>query len=248
MTAAGPGTCPTLSPSILDIVTCPLQATPDEIAALQRLLSSDERQRADRFRIDRGRERFVVARGRLRRILGRLTGVPPAGVRFTTTPAGKPGLEGGGRLRFNLAHSDELMLCAVTLDHEVGVDVERVRDNLDHLEIARRFFAAAEVRSLEALPAASRLDAFFACWTRKESVVKATGEGLGRALDSFVVSVDPARAILLSSDSPLGRPEDWTLLAVPVPPGYQAAAAVRGRASLRAWTWPPDWMDFMQTP
>jgi 4'-phosphopantetheinyl transferase len=233
-----------LSASVVDVVACRLDAAPDEIDALRAWLSPDERARADRFHVERARDRFVVARGRARQLLGALSGRPPAAVRFVVAPGGKPGLEEGGGLRFSLAHSADLLLCAFTLDREVGVDVERVRDDLDHDAIARRFFGAPEVRSLAALPPATARDAFFACWTRKEAVVKATGEGLARPLDSFVVSVDPAHAALLSADDPaLGCPEEWSLLPVPLPPGYHGTVAVRGAATLRPWSWPVAWID-----
>ena len=131
------------------------------------------------------------------------------------------------------------MVCALTLDHDVGIDVERVRENVEHDDLARRFFAADEVRSLAALPPRLRQEAFFACWTRKEAVVKATGEGLARPLDSFVVSVDLHRAQMLATTPELGPPGEWSLAVVPLPATYQGTVAMRGPiVSLRVWRWP----------
>lgn len=221
-------------PWAVDVVACGLAIDRSAFESVREYLSPDERARADRFVVARARDRFVVARGRLRQLLGALVGCPPADVRFAVADGGKPALaHPGGRLCFNVAHSNDLMLCAITLDHEVGVDVEHVRPDVDREAIARRFFARDEVRALEAAPHGLARDAFFACWTRKEAVVKATGEGLARPLDSFAVSVDPARGAMLWCDAGLGRPEEWSVLPVPLPPAYQGTVAVRARVSLR---------------
>ena len=229
-----------LIPLVVEVVACWLSVGRREVETLRGYLSPDECARADRFIPERVRDRFVVARGRLRQLLGDLCGCPPRDVRFAVAEGGKPRLaDHGGRLRFNVAHSNDLMLCAVTLDHEVGIDVEHVRQDFDYEGLARRFFAEDEVRALATVPPALARDAFFACWTRKEAVIKATGEGMARPLASFAVSVDPARGAMLSADPALGRPEEWSLLPVPLPPAYQGTVAVRGRVSLRM-SWFPE--------
>lgn len=225
---------------VVDVVACWLHATLPELDALQVCLSADERARADRFRFERDRDRFVVARGRLRQLLGRLSGCPPEAVQLAVDARGKPRLhDGAQRLRFNVAHAADLMACAFTLDRDVGIDVERVRENVECDDLAQRFFAADEVRRLAALPPPLRRTAFFACWTRKEAVVKATGEGLARPLDSFVVSVDPDRAQVLVTAPELGSPGEWSLVVVPLPAAYHGTVAMRGEIlSLRVWWWP----------
>ena len=229
-----------VTPLALDVVAWWLTCAPPEVEALREYLSPDECARADRFLFPRARDHFVVGRGRLRQVLGGLCGCPPAAVRFAVAERGKPRLvDRNGRLRFNVAHSHDLMLCALTLDHEVGVDVERVRPDFDYADLARRFFAEGEVQALGRVPPALAQEAFFACWTRKEAVIKATGEGMARSLGSFAVTVDPARAALLSADASLGPPAEWSLLPVAVPSGYQGTVAVRAHVALRM-TWFPE--------
>jgi len=227
-----------LSPLVVDVVSCPLDLMPHAYDALGALLSTEERNRAARLATPEARRAFVAARGRLRQLLGLLSNRPPEGLRIGLDARGKPRLEGDTppRLRFNVAHSGGLLVCAVTLDHQVGVDVERVREEVDCDRIARRFFAAEEAQALSALPSRIRRQAFFACWTRKEAVVKATGEGFTRPLDTFAVSVDPLHAVLLAADPSLGSPSDWSLLPIPLPPIYQGTVAIqRPRIALRPW-------------
>lgn len=234
------GTPGDVGPATAEVVACRLDVTAEERDALRGCLSPDETARADRYHLARDRHRFVVARGRLRHLLGALSHRAPSEVCFAAAPGGKPWLASdlGRRLRFSVSHSGDLMLCAVILDHEIGVDVEQVRTDLEPGALARRFFSPDEVRGLAATPPATTLDAFFACWTRKEAVIKATGEGLARPLDSFSVSVDPAHAALLSAHASMGHPREWSLIRVPLPPEYHGAVAVRAPVSLRLWWWP----------
>jgi 4'-phosphopantetheinyl transferase len=230
------------SPDGVDVVACGLDVPPPEVQELRALLAPDELARARRLRTDHLRDAFVVGRGRLRQILGVALGCPPPALRLGVDAGGKPRLDGpeGKRLRFNATHSRGLMLCAVTLDHAVGIDVEYVSPDVQSEELAARFLAPAEQGAIAALPAAARRGAFVACWTRKEAVLKATGDGLRRSLHSFAVSVPPRHAEVLACDPALGRPDAWSLAALPVGPDYHGTVAVRGgrrTVSVRLWSW-----------
>ena len=183
-----------------------LDPAPGEVHRLMGMLSKDEHARAERFRFDQDRRRFVVARGVLRSLLALYLGLPPQKVQLTYGASGKPCLP-RGVLRFNL-DAGELGLYAFTSSREVGIDVEHVRQLDDMDQIARRFFSVNEVASLEALPESARPStAFFNCWTRKEAYVKARGEGLALPLDGFDVSLAPVnRAAAPSRGQSRGRP------------------------------------------
>jgi len=145
-------------------------------------LAPEELERAGRFRTATLRQRFVASRGILRRILGRCLDLAPGQVRFETDPRGKPRLLAGGDIEFNLAHTHDLMLLAVTRRWPVGVDVERIRRLNDAPGIARRFFTQREADWLQRV-SEGRIDrAFFDLWTRKEAILKATGAGLSGGL------------------------------------------------------------------
>jgi 4'-phosphopantetheinyl transferase len=201
-----------------------------DVHDLWRSLRSDEIERANGYVFDRDRSKFVAARGKLRAILARYLCRAPAQIAFRYGPNGKPYLAELGshlNLQFNLAHSRDLALCAVVLDREVGVDVEWMRQEVDILGIARSAFSPSERDRLVALPAHRRLDAFYACWTRKEAYIKARGEGLAYPLDAFDVSMEPGLAeTLLRSDEGWYEQTRWTLCPVRIASGYAAALAV----------------------
>ena len=185
-------------------------------------LDPAEQERAARFHFAEDRARFVCAHVALRDVLGRYLGRSPL---FVTGPRGKPALAGPGApaLQFNLSHSGALALIAVATRREVGVDVERCRA-IEHRDIARHFFSPAEVAVLVGFPDPEGHQAFYRCWTRKEAYIKARGEGLSLALDSFDVTLGPWAA-LLATRPDAGEASRWVMreLAVDDGDGYQAA-------------------------
>jgi 4'-phosphopantetheinyl transferase len=199
---------------------------PESLRALAATLSPDEQHRAARFHFERDRIRFVAARGNLRRILSRYRGCNASDITFEYSSHGKPALP-HDPLSFNLSHSGDWALCAVTLARRVGVDIELLRPDLASETIAERFFAPGEVAALRALPLGEQTAAFFRCWTRKEAFVKARGEGLSLPLDRFEVTLGPAEPARIQStfDDPL-EANRWSVASLPVPPLYEAAVVV----------------------
>jgi 4'-phosphopantetheinyl transferase len=219
-----------------------LDQSPSMAGRFEPTLSVDERMRADRFYFRQDRERFVVARGLLRTILGRYLDRAPASHAFTYNYYGKPSLvseAGAEPIRFNVSHSHGTALYAITRDLEVGVDLELIRDGLEVEQIAASFFSPREVSALSALPAELRRRAFFLCWTRKEAYIKARGEGLSLPLDQFEVSLIPGEpAALMSTQTESDEPSRWSLQDLSLASGYVAACAVEGRTrSLFCWQW-----------
>ena len=160
-----------------------LRPGPQRLAELRGLLSADEVAKADRFAFPELKVRSAAARGQLREILGAALGVPKAELKFQYGENGKPRLAEAGPLHFNVSHSGDLALVSLS-DREHGVDVELHKDR-SYDDVARRFFAAAEVEQLFSLPDAAREAAFFDTWTAKEAFVKATGVGITVPLGDF---------------------------------------------------------------
>ena len=148
------------------------------VKSIESHLSVDEAQRAARFHFSADRNRYIVAHGCLRDILARYLHCKPHQLGFSTGEYGKPALVNNEYIDFNLAHSADLALIAVTRGRKVGVDVERIRQDMELEGIARRYFSLHEVSELLALPPAQRETAFFNGWTRKEAYIKAQGLGL----------------------------------------------------------------------
>jgi 4'-phosphopantetheinyl transferase len=199
-----------------------------ELASLHDVLDAEERARADRFVFDRHRRRYVASHILLRHVLGGYVGLAPEALRFARARHGKPYLVNGA-VRFNLAHSGDRALLAVSVGRELGIDLERVRADRDVVGIAGHFFSAAEAAALKALPAHQRVAAFYRCWTRKEAYIKACGTGLAMRLDSFDVAFEPGvPAALLESARGADELRRWRLVELPVGPGFEAALAVEG--------------------
>jgi len=168
-------------------------------------------------------------------------------IRFEYGRHGKPRLAVGlvsasqPDLRFSVSHSGELALIALTVGREVGIDLEYVDREIHFEGIARRFFTAAEITALLHLPPEMRRSGFFLCWTRKEAVLKARGEGLAASLDSFSVSLVPGEsARLIAADWDQPQVERWTLCDLAIDSGVAAAVACQGPvAEIVHRTWTP---------
>lgn len=213
-----------------------------DVLRMSEILSPEERKRAESFRFERDRGRFVVARAVLRKILGACLGVEPQRLSFRSGRNGKPELAGtfeASKVRFNVSHSNGGALYAVARDREVGTDLEFIRPLDGLMAMAERSFSPAENAALRSMRAPERLRGFFDCWTRKEAFLKATGEGLSSSLEGFDVSVVPGpgpRTLFAR-----GNPTDgsrWTLTSLAPHPAYAAALVVEGKGwNLRTWQW-----------
>jgi 4'-phosphopantetheinyl transferase len=153
--------------------------------ALQHVLNENERLRATKFHFDADRNRFIVRRAILRQIISQYLGKIPGKIEFTENSFGKPALaiaSGEPALQFNLTASGEWVIGAFTTSRRLGVDIEKVRQDLSWAEIAGQFFHSQEVKCIGELPEPERVAAFFRHWTMKEAFIKARGVGLERSL------------------------------------------------------------------
>ncbi len=205
-----------------------LSRPPAEVARLRTLLAPDERRRADRYRFERHRSRYVVGRATLRLLLARYLDVGPGEMEIGYGEFDKPYLAGGPS--FNLSHSGTVVLYAFAAAGELGIDVELDDAGFSSERIAERFFSPSEVSVLRALPADAQPRAFLACWTRKEAFIKARGDGLSLALDSFDVTLSPdAPAALVRTAWCSEEPGHWSMEDLSDSrAGYVAAVAMRG--------------------
>ena len=204
-----------------------LAVSAPELEQLFALLSREEQTRAARFHFARDRGRYVAARGMLRVMLGNYLGISPAAVAFEYGPNGKPLLaDSFSDVHFNLSHSDDLALIAIARDLIPGVDIESLDRDVDYDGLARRFFSGREYAELQLIPDADRKRAFLTCWTRKEAVAKAIGQGLHLPLNRIEVTVGtdaPPRLL----DVPGDEPANWALHSIDAGRDHVATLALR---------------------
>lgn len=202
-------------------------------------LTADELERAARFLQKEDADRFAVARIALRELLGEYSGLAAGMIALGAGKHGKPYLANPTRqcVEFNLTHAGNVVLIAISSHGPVGVDVELICPRVPGDRLAERFFAPGEVAALRSLPEHLRRDAFFACWTRKESLIKALGLGLSFPLAAFEVGVASRGPVRLTG--PIGMTDMWRISNLEVPHGYAAAVASRPGACIRQQQWTP---------
>jgi 4'-phosphopantetheinyl transferase len=195
-------------------------------------LSADEIERAEHFKFEKDRNRFVAARGILRYLLGCYLGVEPERLQFAYAHYGKPMLAPDFsyyNLNFNLSHSGRFALYAFTRGRDVGVDLEQVRYDLDISHIAQRFFSPTEIHNLKQIHQEKRNDVFFQYWTRKEAFLKAVGQGLLFPMEQCDVSL--LCSTVLSPISFVGNKVEsllWYGMDLQLDAGYTAAVVAEG--------------------
>ena len=198
------------------------------------ILSEDERERADRFRFSEYGNRFIAARACLRKILGTYCNTKPSDIVFEYNEHGKPGIPEGSNLeeiQFNLSHSGDLALCAITKERAVGIDIEFLRQVTRPEKILERFFSDRERAYYYSQPESMKIRAFLKLWTIKEALSKALGTGFSSQLKEIDLSPAlessfPARAsISQTNDSGI-----WSILQITPCDGYLGGLAYRGGA------------------
>lgn len=191
---------------------------PPDLDVLTKLLSPDERSRAASFHFAEHRRRFVAGRAILRAVLAGYLGVRPEAIAFAYGEWGKPGLRERVPLHFNLSHSENHFLLAIS-GRAVGVDIERLNAEIDFPGVAAQFFNLDEQAALVAVTGAERLRRFYRIWTKKEAVMKARGHGVG---------AEEERTGFLN--------KNCFVREIAAPPEYVAALATQGAAwPIKRW-------------
>jgi 4'-phosphopantetheinyl transferase len=230
-----------LPPNEVHVWRASLHQSPSSFARLLEALSAQECARAERYHFEPDRRRSIIGHGLARLLLAHCLGVSAQDLRFNQNAFGKPELPRGAvpHLHFNISHSGEWILIALSLGRELGIDVEHERKDMATAEIAARFFSPLECSTLAALPTLKRCEAFFSCWTRKEAYLKARGDGLSLPLDQFDVAFAPGQEPrLISTRHDPAEAHRWKLMALHAGPGYAAALAVEGGDwKLKCWDW-----------
>ncbi len=218
---------PKLQPGECHLWHISLEESEENLARQTQHLSSEERKRASDFLLPAPRLQFIVTRSALRLLLGSYLGIPPETLQFTLNPYGKPSLHSPlANFRFNVSHSGKLALIAISMEVDVGVDIEQHRTLDDGAGLAKMIWCQEDLDLWLGLSPDARLNAFYQAWTRKEAIAKALGYGLTLDFKNLRVSFAPkAQAELINIEPSLGVAREWTLIDINAGDAYSAALA-----------------------
>lgn len=194
-------------------------------------LSPAERQTASEFQFDVDREKYIVRREMIRRLLAQYLGIAPGEVAFTIGPHGKPALnlpDGSPPLTVNWSESGGLVLLAVTLTKQVGVDCEVVRGVENLPGMIGQVASPAEAGQFEGYSLERQTEDFFDLWTRKEAIAKALGTGLSIPGPELILeSVETSHWALRQSGADAWNNGEWRIEQIVPFAGYAGALAYR---------------------
>jgi 4'-phosphopantetheinyl transferase len=220
---------PALSIGEIHVWTAHLVDEHRATADLLPILSREERAQAAQFSFERDRMHFIQAHGIVRQILSNYLDADAATLIFARTHHGKPNLTrraNGPHLEFSVSRSSNCCMLAVQLDHSIGIDVEKMRDLPQAIDIVQSYFTPAESKALSALRGAARRDAFFALWTHKEATVKGLGISLAAHLGRIEFDLDPIGGLrLVAWNGDQSVAQKWSVVRLDPAPGYVAAIA-----------------------
>lgn len=193
------------------------------------LLDADEQVRANRFHFEKDRNQFIASHGILRKILSGYLNISPEKIIFSYNEFGKPFIANQSDIQFNLSHSKNITLIAITKNYSIGVDIEYIKQTRDIEAIAERYFSTHECSALKQLPTEERQKAFFNGWSRKEAFLKAHGQGLSYSLEKVEVSLatnEPAKFIAIHDANE--NISEWELYNLEPANDFAAAVAIKG--------------------
>ncbi len=200
-----------------------LDRSPTQIDEFRQFLTTQECQRAAKFINPTHGDRWIVARGYLRQILSQYLDRTPAQIVLTYSQHGKPAIE-DTQIQFNLSHSRDRAVYAISAKSPVGIDIEYIHP-LPAADLVDRFFSPAEQGIFHRLPLDRQQAAFFHAWVQKEAYLKACATGLSTPLDQIEVSIDPDTPAAIISAPVAGI---WQIYKLDISPEYASAIVVGG--------------------
>lgn len=218
-----------LQESEIDVWPICLDSNTTAVDVLFETLSLDEKLRSSKFHFSKDRDRYVVARGKLRKIISEYLNIDAGQVAFSYNRYGKPFCEKqSGSLQFNISHSKEMALVAVTSGANVGIDIEFINHDIDVMKLAQKAFSQLDASILENLPVDLRNNAFFKGWTRKEAYTKAVGKGFFDDSNIQEVSMLSGHSTISFDVVDGNNIRKWTVTSLCSGGKYSAALAIEG--------------------
>lgn len=178
----------------------------------QQLLNPEEQKRFERFVFPKHKKQFLVSRALVRTVLGQYLDQPPESLVFARNAYGKPRIASFDKslpLSFNLSHTNEFSVLAVSQNKDLGVDAEYLTRKVDILKLANRFFSKQECEELALMDVKEFDERFFKLWTLKEAYIKACGMGLAIPLKDFSFSFANNEIEISFSEERDDKAEHW---------------------------------------
>ncbi len=175
-------------------------------------LSEDECIRAEKLKIEVKKNQFVITRSVLRLLLSSAVGKSYQDIDLFYGEHGKPSVNeslNNKPIKFNISHSGGYALIAITLNNKVGVDIEEINLDINHQSLSKRFFSEQEYNELQNIDEGQRCDVFYSVWAKKESFIKATGQGVAFGLERFSVSLEEGCEAGLEVKTPVPIEKVW---------------------------------------
>lgn len=216
----------------IDVWRLNLCLNEEDFKYYQSILDESEKKRAAAFLDNNDRSQWVAAHGQMRLILAMYTGITPSKIPLVQRHGEKPFIQ-DSKLFFNLSHTKNYALLALSNTGEIGIDIEYKREAAKIEAISRSTFSESEQSAILAVEGEERKTRFFRCWTKKEAFIKAIGKGFSYDTKSFSVPVesDGPSQVIQFSDKDYDT-KDWTLLAFIPSADSQAALAFAFTLSL----------------
>ncbi|MDG2288585.1 MAG: 4'-phosphopantetheinyl transferase superfamily protein [Woeseiaceae bacterium] len=229
-----------LDNAFVDVWRSRIDLSVTKISEYRSTLADEELKRAEQFTFPNKEEEYVVTRGLLRRTLALVLKQDPASFSFNYSESKNPYLTkevDSQPVVFNVSHSHGQALVAISLNRKLGVDIEKIRPEIEYEKLSARFFSKAEHKALMQCTEAERVASFFATWTRKEAFLKAVGKGISFGLSEFDVNVkanDPPKMLRTRWD--VNDVNNWHMASVESVNSHKATVVADGRAfQLRLW-------------
>lgn len=201
----------------------------DNISFFLNLLSDNEKEKASKFRFKKDQNQFIISRGVLRVLSASYLNTNAKEIEFKYGEYGKPEFDFNCDLKFNISHSGDVGVLGFVLNFDIGVDVEKIKDDFDVLDIVSNYFSQLEIETLKKLPKEKHTEYFYRCWTRKESFIKAKSLGLTFPLDSFSVCINSDKKTeLLETKWDDTEKHKWKLFTFSPHQDYISAVSIKG--------------------
>lgn len=200
----------------------------NNIATYWEYLSVKEKVQANKYYSNSLRDKYIMSHGILRHILSYYTIQYPQDIVFTYNKYGKPFLK-NSNIHFNMSHSHNMVSYIVALNYRVGIDIELRDNNLDVQELSNLVLTPRESKYFSNLNSQEKLSFFYYIWTKKESLIKANGQGLSWPINTIeAITLATERTILLINEKNALQKE-WYCYELEAPKNYSGAIAIENK-------------------